>query len=66
MHVKPRPGAQVLDPTTRRPIPEAGLEVAESAYWLRRLRTGDVTLVPAPAEVVLVTNPIPDSPEEQS
>lgn len=45
--VKPALGMRVLDPVTRKPLPEAGAEVPRSVYWLRRLRDGDVTEAPA-------------------
>lgn len=66
MFVKPT-NAPVLHPATRQPIPAEGIEVPEDTYWLRRVRCGDVVvLVPPPVEVVQVSEPIPDSPEEQS
>ncbi len=64
MFIKPAAGLPVLDPITRRPIPDEGIEVPESTYWLRRVRGGDVSVVPAPTKVVQVVNPIPDSSEE--
>jgi len=45
MFVKPKPGVKVRDPKTLRHLPEAGREVPDSAYWMRRLAAGDVVLV---------------------
>ncbi len=42
MFVKPAPGRKVRDPITYRHISEAGEEVPESAYWVRRVASGDV------------------------
>ena len=39
--VKPAPGLVVLDPNGR-PVPEDGIEVSRTSFWLRRLRDGDV------------------------
>lgn len=68
MKLKPAsPGLIVLDPASRRPLPAAGAEVAESGYWFRRLRCGDVIpVVPEPDEVVQVDSPIPDSSTQES
>ena len=43
MFVKPTTGL-VLDPDTRRPLPNEGAEVRETPYWMRRLARGDVKL----------------------
>jgi hypothetical protein len=43
MFVKPKPGLKVRDEMSRLHLPEEGKEVPESSYWLRRLRSGDVT-----------------------
>ena len=51
MFVKPKAGLFVRDPATREPLPEAGREVPEDQYWMRRLADGDVVEagpVPAP------------------
>lgn len=54
MRVRPTtPGTIVRDPHTKRPLPDEGAEVADSSYWHRRLRSGDITLVeggPVPPE----------------
>lgn len=43
MFVKPREGLMVRHPVTKRHIPEDGIEVSETdAFWVRRLRSGDV------------------------
>ena len=41
----------VLHPHTRQPIPRAGMDVPEDAYWMRRLRDGDIVLAERPAPV---------------
>ncbi len=42
MFVKPAPDRKVRDPITKRHIPADGVEVPESAYWVRRVASGDV------------------------
>lgn len=42
MQVKPASGRQVPDPEKGGFLPQEGREVEASAYWLRRLRDGDV------------------------
>jgi hypothetical protein len=66
MRIQPAPGVVVLHPTHRTPISELGIDVVLDSFWLRRLRAGDVVeaVVSAPAEVVQVSFPIPDSSEE--
>lgn len=49
MYVKPAPGLAVRDPELRDLLPAEGREVPASAYWLRRLRDGDVVEAPRPA-----------------
>lgn len=50
MFVKPAPGLRIVDPILRDFLPEDGRLVTPSDYWHRRLRDGDVTLIPqAPA-----------------
>ena len=45
--VKPAPGLKVRDPDslTRAHIPDEGMEVPDTNYWRRRIKSGDVTLV---------------------
>jgi len=45
MFVRPAPGLKIRDPLTRTHIPENGIEVVESYFWLRRVRDGDVNVV---------------------
>lgn len=59
MFVKPAPGLRIRGPN-RQLLPAEGAEVPESSFWMRRLRSGDVALAPAPIEVV-PTNQIPES-----
>lgn len=40
--VAPRPGLEVRDPVTHKPLPAEGAAVPRSTYWLRRLADGDV------------------------
>ena len=54
MFLIPAPGIQVRDPASKRWLQPEGREVAESSYWLRRLRSGDVTCGVDPASVVLI------------
>ena len=49
IHVRPGPGLVVRDPVTGTPLPPEGAAVPRTSYWLRRLRDGDATEVPAPA-----------------
>ena len=44
--VKPASGKRVLDPKTKKELPEMGMEVPKNSYWLRRLRDGDVESPP--------------------
>jgi hypothetical protein len=41
--VVPAQGLRVKDPISGLPIPESGMFVQSSPYWLRRLSSGDVT-----------------------
>lgn len=44
MFVIPKAGIRVRDPVKKDCVPEAGRDVgAETSYWRRRLRDGDVT-----------------------
>ena len=45
MLVRPAPGCAVRDPFTRALLPEAGADVPETDFWLRRLLQGDVLLI---------------------
>lgn len=46
MRVRPAPGLKVRDPEHGgRHLPEVGADVPETAYWLRRLRAGDVVKI---------------------
>lgn len=46
MRVYSVPGRLVLDPATYLPLPTDGLDVPRNAFWIRRLRDGDVTTTP--------------------
>ncbi|MBG3875499.1 DUF2635 domain-containing protein [Desulfovibrio oxamicus] len=41
--VYPVQGIKVRDPQTLQHVPDEGLEVPRSTYWLRRISAGDVT-----------------------
>ncbi|WP_248806053.1 DUF2635 domain-containing protein [Pseudomonas sp. MWU13-2100] len=47
--VVPAPGRAVPDPEAGDLLPLEGREVADSAWWRRRLADGDITLNTAPA-----------------
>jgi len=42
MKIKPAEGLIVRDPDTRRPLAAKGEVKPKNAYWMRRLRDGDV------------------------
>jgi len=42
LYLKPAPGRVVRDPVTMEPLAEAGEYKPRTAYWLRRLKEGDV------------------------
>jgi len=51
MFVIPAPGRQVRDPRkVSEPLPAQGREVQDSPYWRRRVKEGDVTVQPRPAQ----------------
>lgn len=43
--IKPADGMIVRDPQTKQAIPAEGCEVDQSSYWLRRLKSGCVSLI---------------------
>lgn len=47
------PVVPTRDPITKRRLPDAGKDVPETAFWMRRVRCGDV-LVSEPPQVVTV------------
>lgn len=42
LHLKPAQGLVIRDPATGRPIPAHGARVADSPFWRRLTRHGDV------------------------
>lgn len=44
MFIRPAPGIKIRDPILRSYVPEEGMEVVESSFWLRRIKDGDVTV----------------------
>lgn len=63
MRVQPKAGIKVRDPIKKYHLPEGPSEVPESTYWLRRLRSGDVVIVPETVIPVVQTS---DSSSEQT
>lgn len=68
MRVKPNPNKkvgdeklQVFDPVRREFLPETGRDVPRTAYWLRRLQTGDVILDDGTAPAVTETKQKPEA-----
>lgn len=48
LHLKPAPKKTVFDPATKKPLPEEGALVEDSAYWRRRLADKDVVRIDPP------------------
>ena len=48
MYIKPKQGLKIPDPALLDFLPEAGREVEENSYWLRRLRDKDVVKSQSP------------------
>lgn len=42
IYLKPKDGEKVYDPAAHDYLPEEGRNLPPTAYWLRRLRDGDV------------------------
>jgi hypothetical protein len=40
--IKPAPGLRIPDPETGEYLPEGGMRMPRSGYWIRRLKDGDV------------------------
>jgi len=50
MRLLPKPGATVIDPSSRGRVPPEGIEVAKlDTYWARRMADGSVSIAPEPA-----------------
>lgn len=47
-YLVPRDGITVRDPTSGIALPVGGAAKPQTAYWLRRLRDGDVAVKPEP------------------
>lgn len=45
LHIKPVSGLTVRDPETYKPLAKDGEVKPRNAFWLRRLKDGDVVLV---------------------
>ncbi len=45
LHIKPVSGLTVRDPETYKPLEAEGEVKPRNAFWLRRLKDGDVVLV---------------------
>lgn len=63
MFLIPGPGLVVRDPTTGRMLKPEGDTVARSAYWLRRIKDGSVT-VGRPAARTAAPAPKPSDKKE--
>lgn len=50
LHIKPVTGLTVRDPDTYQPLAEKGELKPRNAFWLRRLKDGDVVLVNTPSK----------------
>lgn len=48
--LRPAPGLTVRDPATKQPLPAEGAEVADTPFWRRRLRRGEVVKATAPRQ----------------
>ncbi len=54
--IKPIDGRRPVFPSSRRPVPEKGIEVNTSIYWDRRAADGDLTISdPKPAKPARAT-----------
>lgn len=62
MRITPAPGLKVRDPLSKRHIPDEGVEVQESSYWVRRLAAGEVVKMPDP----VVQEDHPSLPSEEA
>lgn len=43
--IKPVNKRRVLDPATKTPIPEKGINVELTTYWRRRIMSGEVEII---------------------
>ena len=43
--IKPAAGLRIADPSTGEYLPEGGMLMPRSGFWLRRLKDGDVIVV---------------------
>jgi len=64
MHVRPsRAGLRVIDPATRKPLPEEGYAVPANGYWQRRVLQGDCIKVEP--ELTAPQTPTTDQPDPE-
>ncbi len=50
MRLYATPGLVIIDPATRQPLPDEGIEAGENdLYWVRALNDGDMTTEPPAA-----------------
>lgn len=49
--IKPAPGLRIADPKTGVYLPEKGAVMPRNAFWLRRLKDGDVVEIKNPDSV---------------
>lgn len=69
--IRPKEGLRIADPKTGEYLPESGMLMPRSGFWLRRLKDGDVVEVKqgasAPAASQTVTpEPAPESASESA
>ncbi|MCI1439818.1 MAG: DUF2635 domain-containing protein [Acetobacter peroxydans] len=71
MKIYPVEGRLARDPRTMEPVPATGKTVSDyDAYWLRRLKAGDVTKTPpaaaTPAQPAVTAQPATATPAQAS
>jgi len=63
MRIKPKtPRTIVRDPITKLPLPAKGRNVPNNSYWRRRIKAGDVLLIPDIEPAPLPPPPPPPPP----
>ncbi len=51
MYIRPREGLKIYNFEAECYLPESGTHVPRSAYWLRRLKDGDIEIIDAKPRV---------------
>lgn len=57
IHVTPKKGYVILDPWTRRQLPDDGVDMVDDNHWRFLERDGDVTITEAKEQPVAATTP---------